>query len=1037
MHTASHLLRLGAGWLGVAAILAAETADFPDPRITGTPFLHVWSAEDYGAAPVNWHILQHPANGFIYVANNFGVLEYDGAIWRLIEMPDTGRASVLTCDAHERLWAAGDDISLIEPDALGVLRAHSQLERLPPADRTIGSVVLAASGPGFTVFASSERLFVFPDSGAAFAVAAPARIASLWLAGDALQVTLNNGGMLRLAGHELVPADLALGPAPASNGVIWIVHDARPDGPGRWRLATNRGLLTVVQGAARAELTIPIPAEFTRDSQVTAALLLSGGGYACATVRSGLLVFDAQGRLIRQVQRTHGLPGNRIDQLCEDTEGGLWLAQRTGLSRIQLDSPFALHGAAQGLAGGPRSLVRYNGRLFVGHNEGLAVAEAGGPFQEIPGMRLGTNRLVPHAGRLFVTSGTLREVLPDLSLRPLTREAFAPLIPLKAEPNLLLGGMSSGIAIDAITGDRLESRGRVAGVPGPITQLLDGGDGFVWATNPSGLVWRIDFRGGVRADAPVRSYATADGVPAAIRRDDPFLFELGGDVVVSSARWLVRYDRATDRFVPENRIAGLDPRTIGATDASRDAAGGLWLRLGPPAREIVHAVSTGPGQWQAQPLGSSPLSALVSNSLYADPAAPTLWVAGQGALVSIALDWQPIRPALALRAVVRRLESPDGTVLRGPGASTSASLPADHNALRILFAAPTYRPDYRGLAGTVYRTRLDGLDDTWSDWSAQAHRDFTNLPYRDFVFHVQARALDGRLGESAPFAFAITPPWWLTRSAYVGYGLLGTLVLAGYTRLRTHSLYRRNEQLAAAVAARTRELHGQNLELARLHKLELDEKTSARLAEEKARLEVLRYQLNPHFLFNALNSVCAQIIRDPVSARAMVVRLADFCRLTLHRPGDAEAAMTIGQEMKLLGAYLEIEQARLGELISISVEADPAAAEVRIPPFLLLPLVENAVKYGAATSPDRLQLRLTVRCEPENVVAVEVANSGRWLPEGTHSAPSHGIGLENLRQRLARYYPEAHEFAIVAEDGWVIMRLRLLAPLREHSHPSH
>lgn len=1014
-------------------------AGIPNPQHTGTPFLRAWTAEEYGASPVNWHVTQHPDTGFIYAANNYGVLEYDGASWRLIPTPEDGRTTTLVIDRAQTVWGAGDDIFCLEPDATGTLRARSQLARLPEPARAVGSIVFSAAGPDFTAFASTTHLYVFPREGPASALVPPARISSLWMAGDHLQVTLANGTMVELRGGQLVASSLKFGSPIPNAGNIWVVHDAKPAGPDRWHLATNRGLLEIAEGAAQARALIPSSRELLADSQITAALELRNGTFAYASVRTGLLVFDATGKLVRQIQRIHGLPGNRIDQICEDTEGGLWLAQRTGLTRIQLDSPFSLHGTAQGLDGGPRTLLRHAGNLFVGHNEGLAVSEANGSFREIPGMRLGTNRLVPHAGRLFVTSGSLREVRPDLTLQALGREAFSPLIGLAQDPTRLLGGSSAGVTIVRLGADRVESEGRVAGVPGSIAHLIEAEDGFVWASSPTGKVWRIDFRAGVKTDAPFRAYGEADGLRPAARRDEPVMFRLGGEIVVSSAQGMVRYDRATDQFVPETRIEGLDAERLGATEISRDDEDATWLRLGPPRREVVRLEATAAGHWRMQPFESTALSGLVSNGLYADLAARTVWVAGQGALVAIALDWERATTPAPLRAFVRTIEAPDGAPLLDPRAPASETvLPARQEALRITFAAPTFAPDYRGRTGTVYRTRLDGLDTSWSDWSDSPHRDFTNLPYRRFTFHVQARDLSGRLSDEVTFTFKRLPPWWLNDWSYAGYFALSVLALAGFIAVRTRALRRRNEQLEAAVSARTRELHERNLELARLNKLELDEKISARLAEEKARLEVLRYQLNPHFLFNALNSVCAQIIRDPVAARTMVVRLADFCRLTLHRPGgDDEQAMTIAQELKLLRAYLEIEQARLGELITIAIESDPAADEIEIPPFLLLPLVENAVKYGASTSPERLSLRLHVRALPSSGLEIEVANTGEWLAPGSHSAPSHGIGLENLRQRLARYYPAAHELTTLARDGWVVIRLRLLSLPHEHSRPPH
>jgi len=928
------------------------------------------------------------------------------------------------------LWAAGDDIVRLEPDANGLLRAHSQLDRLPPAAREIGSIGFSAATAKLVAFASPRALFVFPRDGDAFSLEPATTITSLWAAGETVYLALSGGEVLQLRDRRLEPGDLPLALDEPPRSTNRIVYHARLATDGRWRLATNRGVLATAPGAAHAAATFLAPRELFGEGQITAATLLANGGYACSTVREGLLVYDAAGELRQHIDRNAGLPGNRIDHLMEDAEGGLWLAQRTGITRIQLDSPFAIHGPAQGLQGGPRALLRHDGRLFVAHSEGLAVLDEDGRFRELPGMRAGSNRFAVHDGRLLVTSGAIRQLLPDGSMGLLARQVLQPLIPSRRDPDWLIGGSTTALWLFRWQEGKLLPVGTVKAVHGAITNLLNSGDGYVWATNPDGTAWRVDFRAGLSVDAPARAYRPSDGLPVVRRRDEPLLFELGGAVVVGSAHSLQRYESARDRFVPETRIAGLDGSQLGVTEAQRDADGNLWVRLSPPTRAIARVVPTAPDAWRLDPLSAPALGGLVANSLYPDLAARTVWLAGQGVLVSIALDWHPVRPPPPLQVFIREIRTHDGTARLDPSvASAPREFAAPQDSLSIAFAAPAFQPDYRGRTLTQYRTRLDGYENSWTDWGDSPQRDFTNLPYRDLRFHVEARDMSGRVSAPASFAFRIAPPWWLTRTAFAGYALAFLAAVIGLFRLRTATLRRRNAHLESAIALRTRELHEQNLELARLHRLELDEKTSARLAEEKARLEVLRYQLNPHFLFNALNSVCAQIIQDPVAARAMVVRLADFCRLTLHRPGDAETAMTLGEELNLLRAYLEIEQARMGELMQVEIQSEPFLENFALPPFLLLPLVENAVKYGAATSPERLGIKLTVRREGARGIEITVANTGEWLEPGAHSAPSTGIGLENLRQRLARYFPGAHEFTTETAGPWVVMRLRLQRPL--------
>lgn len=241
--------------------------------------------------------------------------------------------------------------------------------------------------------------------------------------------------------------------------------------------------------------------------------------------------------------------------------------------------------------------------------------------------------------------------------------------------------------------------------------------------------------------------------------------------------------------------------------------------------------------------------------------------------------------------------------------------------------------------------------------------------------------------------------------AVAGVGLgLGTMVT------------RRNEAEAQLAAS--------NIELGRLHQLEFDEKIAARLAEEKARLEVLRYQLNPHFLYNSLNSIYGLLFENPRDAGEMVLRLSDFCRATLTGPTDA--LPTIGAEVDTLRTYLEVEKVRWGDKLHVEIDVAPDVERERLPPFLLLPLVENAVKYGSRTSRDILRLRIRAHRD-EAALYIEVANTGEWIPHDPTRHDSTGVGLENLRQRLRRYYPGAHTFTTEARDGWVAAQLRIAA----------
>jgi two-component system, LytTR family, sensor kinase len=173
----------------------------------------------------------------------------------------------------------------------------------------------------------------------------------------------------------------------------------------------------------------------------------------------------------------------------------------------------------------------------------------------------------------------------------------------------------------------------------------------------------------------------------------------------------------------------------------------------------------------------------------------------------------------------------------------------------------------------------------------------------------------------------------------------------------------------------------------------------SRLAE--ARLEALRGQLQPHFLFNTLNSVSSLMYRDIEAADTMIARLSDLLRLTL-RGGD-EREIPLRRELDLLGRYLDIERIRFEERLRVHLDIDAEAETAMVPPFLLQPIVENAVRHAIAARPEGGRLEIAARLDGERLI-LSVADDGPGLPEGG-GVP--GVGLSNTRARLAELYGAA------------------------------
>lgn len=176
-----------------------------------------------------------------------------------------------------------------------------------------------------------------------------------------------------------------------------------------------------------------------------------------------------------------------------------------------------------------------------------------------------------------------------------------------------------------------------------------------------------------------------------------------------------------------------------------------------------------------------------------------------------------------------------------------------------------------------------------------------------------------------------------------------------------------------------------------------------------AQLAMLRYQLNPHFLFNTLNSISTLVLlKQTDRANAMLSRLSSFLRYTLVN--ESEAQVTLEQEVETLKLYLEIEKMRFEERLRTSFDIDLRAAKARMPSLLLQPLIENAIKYAVTPQEEGAEIAVVARLAGDRV-RITVSDSGPGLNEASvRPSYSTGVGLANIRDRLAQAYGPSHRF---------------------------
>lgn len=207
------------------------------------------------------------------------------------------------------------------------------------------------------------------------------------------------------------------------------------------------------------------------------------------------------------------------------------------------------------------------------------------------------------------------------------------------------------------------------------------------------------------------------------------------------------------------------------------------------------------------------------------------------------------------------------------------------------------------------------------------------------------------------------------------------------------------------------------------HRRRREQLARARDQVARAELQALRAQVRPHFLFNAMNTIAAFVHDDPQRAEQMVVRLSTLLRRSLEQDGSLEVRLR--EDLEVLSAYVDIEQARFEDRLAVEWRLHPGALDALVPPLLLQPLVENAVLHGI--SPRDAPGTVTISARPDGSwLQLVVTDDGVGLPPGR---PRAGIGLANARARLSQMYGPEHLFTVEPRpDGGVAATVRL--PLR-------
>lgn len=822
------LLLLGWLWIGWLSTYAFPSFGTTPQRERGYRPVHAFSARDVGGGGQNFSVTQSQ-DGTLFIGNLHGVLEYDGAYWRLVHLPNQAAAMVLAQAPNGRVLVGGfNEVGYLESDRMRQPQFHSLRELLPEQYRNFGEVTRILQHGDGVVIETSQFLF-------SWSATEKAPIQPLPKSSDT-HLFEHLGQTYRRVGGQTLDMQGQLAPSILDRPILFSL--------GRDTFILKDGSLEVAQTAFQSETSQKhgsYLAEWLKNSRVSNVIATQNGHYLIATRDKGLLMVDDHLEPVERFDTDHGLPGQDVRGTCLSQDGRLWLALNNAIATVDISSPVYLFDERSGVRSSTNCFGRQDDHLFFGTSDGLYYFE---PNPDKAGNRvshleftsakrvdllptsvwcirapnksdvfIGTNdgayygRNLTRGDELKIIDGTDGLVVYEIGFSP-------------SLPDMVLLGTASGLAIARNTEGGWRNEGFLPGSPHQIRSIKVRPEG-VWLGTTFDGAWLIENLTSGDGSLNLGAAMTQFG------QGETELFLFGDEIsfVAGGKTW--QLNATKDHLIP-HRILEPNPIQGDFFKVVPDLHGHFWFNSHPISRltlknEKVESVH--------QHIFRN-IPAYEVQNMYMEPDG-RVWLTSDEGIVKIEPhafeDRKDSSPSFNPR--IGRVWYGSNLLPLDPAPETDKDLYDNESAdfllleyspkrMRIEFAPLAFEPNQN------FQYRMLPTHRTWSQWSDRPFTEYTNLREGNYLFQFRMMRSGQQLSPISQFSFEILPPWHRTGWAYLGYLVLLVACLFAFARWRSMKLHQQALILRRRVKRQTRELE---TALSELHdaKAELEIKNHA------------------------------------------------------------------------------------------------------------------------------------------------------------------------------------------------------------------
>lgn len=779
---------------------------------TGLPYIQNYTPAEYNGSSQNWSIVQNK-EGFIYVGNNDGILEYDGVSWRTIKLPNYNRSSSLAITKDNKIFVGGEnELGYLEPDNKGQLQYISLKDKL--ADDDFQHVRAISITDEAVYFLTLKKLFVWQDEKFKTYHTEGGFNLSKTIQNEIFVV--ENNKIIKKVKENTLETIIEL------PKTITTITDLISYKENELLILTyNNGIFITHEGDLK--VLNKQTSKFLGKALPRKIIKLSNGSYCIATSKEGIIIINKTGAIVKVVTKALGLGDNVVLNLLEDQQKGVWAATNNGISRVELLSPYSIFDDRHGIEGYVNDIYKYKGKVYLANYHGV--------------LSLGSDESIAHHNyfenvsplinaaetsskqaiafleindTLFAgTRGGLYVFVNHKLVQQFNLESGA-LFRSKKNSDRIYIGLFNGLASLIYRNGEWENEGIIQGVKDDIRKIEEDQEGNLWLESQNDGVWKVEGESLNNSDnfhnPKVRHYKMNKELPEGFL----FLKSVNNQVFFNIDNAIYSYHKKQDSIIKDSSFAKLFELPGEISLKMEDKEGHVWMfaqiQKEDERRSRITAFKQKNGTYNIQKNADERITQDVGVAHFPDDN-NVVWYGGSGGVIRHDLTIAS-NDTLDFNSHIRKVILQNDSTLFGgvKEAKKKVAIPFQGSTIRFEYAATSFDNE----SENQFQYILTGFDEDWSAWTSEVKKDYTNIPEGDYSFKVRSRNVFNHIGNEDSYSFTVLPPWHRTWWAYLLYGLAAIGIVALYSKWRSQELQKKNTTLENTINNRTLEIRQKN-----------------------------------------------------------------------------------------------------------------------------------------------------------------------------------------------------------------------------------